>query len=567
MSDPPHDPRDGRCPTTSWGSKPRDPNLETTRLLQQIRRFIPPVILAAAVLSCQGPEPQEARTAEDLDVTSSASVGIPFTPSARPQTTTPDAGTVVLGFEGFPSVTPLPADAYAAQGVTVSGAIVLTAPLYNWFSRPPHSGSGVITGDIDPPSGTPVTITLVFDQAYTSAEAFITSTQPVELRCTDAAGVLVGSAYSRAPNLVGGGIYPPNDHVQVTGAGIRGCTITGPSNRFVVDDVTLGAPATLTPQFTTRTRTVEPVLTQVFDARAGTATNSRADGAPEQPRSDTVSLVIGVDTSAGAAPSDTFWLETSVQPGSGYHTHDHATRPRGRLWQPTEAAAAAKGPGGDSTLQVLIPDSGKARVIFRSSGVSGIEVIRLHRGSPSGPVLDSAVVTVKIDGLVRMARDLAGQYEFKDQDSTKREQGHGNFNDGVVPAFRDSVVAVFADYMRDSVNGAPRGFLRGQTRFVITDASLPWGGLLDIASTPARAWRWPHFTHRTGTDMDIRTHYPQPADSAHQELTATMDSTRRNRFIKLCAGRLDCRFETPYKTGNAYHIHLKPATAHRSGTH
>lgn len=146
---------------------------------------------------------------------------------------------MVLGFEGFPSVTPLPADAYAAQGVTVAGAIVLTAPLYNWFSRPPHSGAGVITGDIDPPSGTPVTITLAFDQAYTSAEAFITSTEPVELRCTDGAGQSVGAVFSRAPNLVGGGIYPPNDHVQVTGAGIRGCTITGPSNRFVVDDVTL----------------------------------------------------------------------------------------------------------------------------------------------------------------------------------------------------------------------------------------------------------------------------------------------------------------------------------------
>lgn len=331
-------------------------------------------------------------------------------------------------------------------------------------------------------------------------------------------------------------------------------------------DWTMVPPAQI-PTLAVSDSVVTPVLIQVFDAVAGSARNSRRAGATEQPRVDTVSITLKVDTARGPAPQAPFWLETAVQPGSGYHSHDHSTRPKGRLWPASEAAASALGPGGDTVLKVLIPSSGALRVLYRSSGISGVEVIRLRKDSASGPVLDSAVVTVKLDGLVRMARELAGQYVFKGQDSTVRGQGHGNSNDGVTPSFRDSVIAVFADYMRDSINGTPTGFLRGQTTFVITDASLPWGGLLDIAETPARAWRWPHFTHRAGTDMDIRTHDPQPADSAHQELTATMDSTRRARFIKLCAGRLSCRFETPYETGNPYHIHLKPAAAPRSETH
>ena len=534
---------------------PETTHLETTRLLKQIRRFVPTLLLGAAVLSCQGPEQPTEATTEGGDVTGLVPAGTHFTPSTRPQTSAGDAGTVILGFEGFPSITPLPTDAYAAQGVTVSGAVVLTAPGYNWSIYPPHGGAGVVTGSLDANPGTQVIINLAFDSAYTSVGLFATSQKPVTLTCVNANGALVGADSSRAPNLEDDApfsLYPPNDHVEVTGTGIRACTIAGPGSRFVVDDVTLGHAPSLPPRFTAREHTVEPVISQVFDARAGTATNSRMANAPEQHRADTVSLVIGVDTSLGPVPSDTFWLETSVQSGSGYHMHDHATRPRGRLWLPSAAAAAAKGPGGDSVMQVTIPDTGRMRIIFRSSGVSGIEVIRLHRGSVTGTVVDSAIVTVKLEGLERMTRDVANLYYFKDQDTTIVGQGHGNFNDGVIPAFRDSVERAFHKYL-DGGND----FLRGETRFVITEASLPWGGLLDISSPADQAWRWPHYTHRTGTDMDVRTHLPGDEPAPQREL---FDARRRAAFLQACDSVVNCHYETPQDVPNPrpYHFHLKP---------
>jgi hypothetical protein len=82
-----------------------------------------------------------------------------------------------------------------------------------------------------------------------------------------------------------------------------------------------------------------------------------------------------------------------------------------------------------------------------------------------------------------------------------------------------------------------RRFLGDETRFVITDASLEWGGLHDIGDAP---WMNPHKGHRAGTSMDVRS--------------SSMDDARKVTFELACSrARLRCILE-----GNPEHYHLQP---------
>ena len=80
-------------------------------MLKQIRRFVPTITLAAMVLSCQGPEQPDEASSVGRDILSPVPAGLRFTSGPRPQASAADAGTILLGFEGFPSVTPFPTDA------------------------------------------------------------------------------------------------------------------------------------------------------------------------------------------------------------------------------------------------------------------------------------------------------------------------------------------------------------------------------------------------------------------------------------------------------------------------
>jgi hypothetical protein len=96
-----------------------------------------------------------------------------------------------------------------------------------------------------------------------------------------------------------------------------------------------------------------------------------------------------------------------------------------------------------------------------------------------------------------MAR-TGSTYEFTDQNGAE-SQRHGNINHFAQPAFTNSAGAAFQRYF-DKVPIANR-FSGGATRFLITEASLEHGGLLDVGKT--MAWRNPHRAHRTGTDLDV----------------------------------------------------------------
>ncbi len=134
----------------------------------------------------------------------------------------------------------------------------------------------------------------------------------------------------------------------------------------------------------------------------------------------------------------------------------------------------------------------------------------------------SDTVTVRWPGLVAMDR-VATTYEFKNQDpDVSPTQRHGNVNNWIEPTFRTGAIDAFQRYF-DAVPVGQRfpielpggGF---DTRIVITDVSLEWGGLFDVDS--AGPWHNPHKTHRKGTDMDV--------------LSTTMNDVAKQRFVAAC---------------------------------
>lgn len=218
--------------------------METNRLSKLIRRFIPSLIFGLAVFSCQQADEAGITSPQGTEVGSPVPPGTRVPPEIRPHAA-PGAGPdeIVIDFEGFASFASLPDTTYAAQGVRIEGATVLTFPYYNWADYPPYGGRSVITGPLsDNDGGAPVTVTLSFDRPFTRVGFRVTARDAVTLNCTNGIGASVGSQRSRAPNLDEHppySVYPPNDLVEVIGTDIRGCTVVGPQNFFTLDYLTL----------------------------------------------------------------------------------------------------------------------------------------------------------------------------------------------------------------------------------------------------------------------------------------------------------------------------------------
>jgi hypothetical protein len=222
-------------------------------------------------------------------------------------------------------------------------------------------------------------------------------------------------------------------------------------------------------------------------------------------RHDTVTVTVtamGVSDGAPKAGAQVILRATPVFP-SGGHIHEIAPRPTGTFLRqgdsPKDPTAGSRG-----QITLTTDSTGTATIRYRSSGIGGIErIVASSPSAPAGARTDSTALTVRYPGLVAMVRDGGAIYQYKEQDPNPAfpSQRHGNNNHWVRPAFRDSVLAVFADFYR-------RGgqFIGPTTKsFVITDAGLEYGGLLESGDSDAFEWRDPHLTHRTGNDMDIRS--------------------------------------------------------------
>ena len=231
--------------------------------------------------------------------------------------------------------------------------------------------------------------------------------------------------------------------------------------------------------------------------------------------------------------------------GSGGHAHA-GPRPVPRFFLLGEDIDLKDG-GFTNQITVNLPTSGDTTFIYRTGGPSGRELLfwRIRDGIQSKESVDT--VFVRWPGLVAMNR-AGTNHEFKNQDpGASPGQRHGNVNHWIEPAFHIRVLSAFQGYVdvqpepRFPLENPDHGF---DTRFVITDVSLEWGGLFDVASSP---WRNPHQRHRTGRDMDVRS--------------TTMDSTRHQTFIGVCrSARVLCTPEGFHEVPDTIpaHFHLTP---------
>jgi hypothetical protein len=287
---------------------------------------------------------------------------------------------------------------------------------------------------------------------------------------------------------------------------------------------------------------VLPVLDRTFNA----LTQVWRDRAQPARLYDLVDLGITVEWEAsdgGRRPADGAAIELTVEPVDTSGGHAHGNRPKGTFFTTDDRPTA----GSDETqrkgvlrpaLSLVADADGGAEAVYRTSGVSGREWVRVEATVDGDTASAEALVRIRYPGLTAMDR-TGDRYYYSDQGHTI----HGNINHYVDSAFAADVLDSFEVYFEDVT--APR-FLEGETRFVITEASLAWGGPFDYSSE----WRNPHNRHRTGEDIDVRYW--------------SLNASQRARFLVACedagirceqhANRDDPDPDDPYHC----HFHLMP---------
>lgn len=245
-------------------------------------------------------------------------------------------------------------------------------------------------------------------------------------------------------------------------------------------------------------------------------------------------------------------FSSSVADGSGGHPHGlpggpDTRRLSGGFFATRESAETMQGRTLDTATVELSGTTTSDTIVYRTSGVAGVEMVTMTatakpRGTAQPRQVKSGVksAVVMVNGLSALSWDGA-YHRFSDQAHTR----HGNINNYVNPSFSANLLAAFADYAA-LYDGAqlPRFIVDPQTgvletKFVINDASLEWGGLLDSGSPE---WANPHRLHRTGEDVDVRSR--------------VFNYDRERRFMRICRERsLKCEVHT-----NPRHLHIQPAS-------
>lgn len=260
----------------------------------------------------------------------------------------------------------------------------------------------------------------------------------------------------------------------------------------------------------------EAEVLPVLDRRFNAVTQVWRDRAQPARLQDLVDLGITVEWEASDGsrrPADGAAIELTVEPVAGSGGHVHGTRPSGTFFTPDDRPTA----GSDEaqrkgvlrpTLSLVADADGAAEAVYRTSGVSGRERVRVEATVDGETASAEALVTIRYPGLTAMAR-TGDRYYYSDQAHTR----HGDINHHVDPAFASTVLDAFELYFGRTPE--PR-FLDGETRFVITEASLTWGGLFDVDTE----WSHPHRLHRTGRDMDVRYW--------------SLSASQRRQFVQAC---------------------------------
>lgn len=200
---------------------------------------------------------------------------------------------------------------------------------------------------------------------------------------------------------------------------------------------------------------------------------TKEEVAPDKVGLDNMAVVTASLSSTNSSPIGGKLLLFSVTPEelSGGHLHT-GNRPRGIL----NAISCITDSAGFCTVPIT----------YKASEVSGVDTISVQlSGSPS--VTNSKTIDVKVPGLIPMS---GGPYSLKCSIEDCSTYNHDNFY-SVLP---------FVDVNMSVIGVAYRAAFPTADPFVVTDASLEWGGQYDYNDT----WAMPHLYHRIGTDIDVR---------------------------------------------------------------
>ena len=151
---------------------------------------------------------------------------------------------VVIGFDNLSSLD-IVTNQYQSQGVTFTGAQVLTAGVSLSSAYPPHSGSNVV---YDYSTGV-ITATTASGKTASMVGGYITSNTVITEYAYDAKGVLLGTSSTPGANYIGAGTgISPNFFLSVTAAGIASVQFHDTGNTFTLDDFTFSPTVTATPE-------------------------------------------------------------------------------------------------------------------------------------------------------------------------------------------------------------------------------------------------------------------------------------------------------------------------------
>lgn len=188
-------------------------------------------------------------------------------------------------------------------------------------------------------------------------------------------------------------------------------------------------------------------------------------------------------------------ISLSVVARSGFHEHD-LSRPRGML--------SLTGVNPVQNLNVTADGSGSFSFVFHAPAAAGTHSIQASCiGSFCSSHLANKSIDVKIEGLERIPS--SNFYTTFDRQGNeigvtgRHPDNHHLTSDAVVALER---LAFY--YHALAVDGMDEF-----TPIYVNDASLPWGGVFDIASS--KNWKPPHAEHRRGTVVDVRANEAEGA--------------------------------------------------------
>lgn len=250
---------------------------------------------------------------------------------------------------------------------------------------------------------------------------------------------------------------------------------------------------------------VEPVLDRRFDAVAQTWRDSRTG-----PRvNDLVDLAVSARWEPSGRPAATADVRFTVEPQDGSGGHPHGSRPPGTFFQTGDHPTGADQKKGvrRSSLDLTTDVTGSAEAVYRTSGVSGIERVKVEVSAEGETATRESTVTIRLGPLTAVPR--AGiHYVFEGSANS-----HFDTENYLAPGVIEHMEGLWGRY-RELHEVDPVGYPMTGRHFTVTGASVIWGGLFDINQD----WANPHNTHRLGRDIDIDNAAAEAAPAGLQEL-------------------------------------------------